>query len=286
MEVLFGLIFITFDYGNTVNWQVIEGRDFSRELRTDSVSNRTTPSNIPTSVIVNEAAVKHMNLTNPVGEIFKYGDHPIEIIGVIKDMIIESPYEPIRPMVYVVNYPQAINFTYIKLNPNISLKQALPQMETVFKKHVPAVPFDYEFADEAYGEKFESEVRLGKLAGVFAVLAILISCLGLQGLASFMAEQRTKEIGIRKVLGASVANLWQMLSQEFIVLVIISFLISAPIAYYFMDKWLQDYMYRTGLSWWIFACAGAGAIIITYLTVSFQAVKAALTNPVESLRSE
>ncbi|MEP6749722.1 MAG: FtsX-like permease family protein, partial [Bacteroidota bacterium] len=156
----------------------------------------------------------------------------------------------------------------------------------VFRKINPSSPFVYNFVDEQYAKKFGYEERIGKLAAFFATLAIFISCLGLFGVASFVAEQRTKEIGVRKVLGATVFNVWRLLSKEFILLVAISLLIAIPTAYYYMDKWLQNYDYRTDLSWWIFAAAGFGALMITILTVSFQAIKAALANPVKSLRTE
>jgi ABC-type antimicrobial peptide transport system permease subunit len=146
--------------------------------------------------------------------------------------------------------------------------------------------FDYEFVDEEYALKFGQEERIGKLAGIFSVLAIFISCLGLFGLASYVAEQRTKEIGIRKVMGASVSSLWQMLSKDFVVLVLISCFLAMPVGYYVMDGWLQKYEYRVELSWWIFAATTVAALVITLLTVSYQAVKAALMNPVKSLRSE
>jgi putative ABC transport system permease protein len=156
----------------------------------------------------------------------------------------------------------------------------------VFKKYNPTAPFQSTFVDEEFARKFGNEKRVGTLAAFFAALAIFISCLGLFGLASFVAEQRTKEIGIRKVLGASVMNLWRMLSKDFVVLVIVSCLIAVPLAWYELSNWLQDYEYRTEISWWIFALSGFGALIITLLTVSFQAIKAALMNPVKSLRSE
>ena len=164
--------------------------------------------------------------------------------------------------------------------------EALYKAEKKKKKYNPDAPFEYQFVDEVYGRKFSDEERIGKLAAFFAILAIFISCLGLFGLASFVAEQRTKEIGIRKVLGATVAGLWQMLSKDFVLLVLISCFIAAPIAYYFLNNWLQHYDYRTELSWWIFAAAGLGSIIIALLTVSYQAIRAALMNPVKSLRSE
>ena len=196
----------------------------------------------------------------------------------------QSPFEPVRPTLYFLNKSSAWIFT--RINPNVSAGEALPKIEAVFKKIVPSVPFDYKFADEEYGKKFAAEVRIGKLARFFAALAILISSLGLFGLASFTAEQRTKEIGVRKVLGATVFNVWRLLSKDFVMLVIISLLIAVPTAYYFMYNWLQSYEYRTELSWWIFAGAGVGALSITLLTVSFQAIKAALANPVKSLRTE
>ena len=163
---------------------------------------------------------------------------------------------------------------------------ALVKTEAIFKKQVPSVPFDYKFADTEYGLKFAAEERIGKLASVFATLAILISCLGLFGLASFVAEKRTKEIGVRKVLGATVYNLWKMLSMDFVMLVIISCLIAIPVAWYYLHQWLQKYEYRTEISWWIFPVVIAGALMITIITVSFQAIKAAIANPVKSLRSE
>ncbi|RYF65106.1 MAG: FtsX-like permease family protein, partial [Cytophagaceae bacterium] len=174
----------------------------------------------------------------------------------------------------------------IRLAPHVSAHKALANVEQVFKRYSPDAPFDYKFADDQYARKFGTEERIGRLAGGFAILATLICCLGLFGLASFMAEQRTKEIGIRKVLGASVFNVWGLLSKEFVLLVLIAFCLAAPLAYYVLSDWLQNYQYRTELSWWIFALSGAGALILTVLTVSFQAIRAALMDPVKSLRSE
>ena len=168
----------------------------------------------------------------------------------------------------------------------MSTAASLPKIEAVFKKIIPAAPFDYKFADAEYALKFAAEERIGKLATFFAVLSILISCLGLFGLASYIAEQKTKEIGIRKVLGASIFNLWKLLSRDFVVLVIFSCCIAGPIAYYFLHSWLLNYEYRTEISWWIFAIDLGGALAITLLTVSFQAIKAAIANPVKSLRTE
>ena len=168
----------------------------------------------------------------------------------------------------------------------MSVAEALPQLEAVFKKLIPSAPFDYKFADQEYAHKFEKEERISDLAFVFTILAIFISCLGLFGLSSFLAEQRTKEIGIRKVLGASVIDMWSLLSKDFVVLVIIAFGIATPIAWYALNSWIQNYTYRTELSWWIFAASGVGALLITLLTVSFHTIKAALMNPVKSLKTE
>lgn len=166
------------------------------------------------------------------------------------------------------------------------MREGLAKVEAVFNKYNPAAPFEYKFTDEEYARKFEDERRIGNLSTFFSILAIFISCLGLFGLASFVAEQRTKEIGVRKVLGASVFNLWRMLSKDFVLLVVISCAIAIPVAWYVLHGWLQKYTYRTEISWWIFAVAATGAMVITLLTVSFQAIKAALTNPVRSLRTE
>lgn len=166
------------------------------------------------------------------------------------------------------------------------MQQALAKIEPVFKQYNAGNPFDFRFVDDEFAKKFSNEVRIGHLATFFAILAIFISCLGLFGLASYITEQRTREIGIRKVLGASVFIIWRLLSKEFVMLVIIALLIAMPLAFYFMHNWLQDYNYRTELSWWMFALAGSGAILVTLLTVSYQSIRSALTNPIKSLRTE
>ncbi len=270
----FGLLWITHDYGKTVGWQFLKGRDFSREFASDS-----------SSVVINETAVRYMGLENPVGSYITAGDERLKIIGVTKDMVMQSPYEPVKQALFVIDY-ENVNYINIKIKPDASTGDAIAKIEAVFAKVVPSAKFDYGFVDEAYGQKFQAEQRLGNLAGVFTLLAILISCLGLFGLASFVAEQRTKEIGVRKVLGASVLNLWKMLSKDFVVLVLISVLVAIPIAYHFMSGWLQNYEYRMEISWWIFGFAIAGALLVTLLTVSFQAIKAASVNPIKSLRTE
>jgi ABC-type antimicrobial peptide transport system permease subunit len=226
-----------------------------------------------------------MNLKNPIGETLNNGGIKYQVIGVIKDMVRRSPFETVPPAFYTISY-NTVRVISIKLSPELGIREAITKVENVFRKHNPGSPFEFRFADQIYAKKFSDEERIGKLASFFAVLAILISCLGIFGLASFVAEQRTKEIGVRKVLGASVLRLWKMLSQEFVFLVMLSLLISVPVSWYFMNGWLQQFEYRTSLSWWIFATSGATAVAITLLTVSYQAIRAALANPVKSLRSE
>ena len=265
---------ITHDYSKIVGWQFKAGRDFSKQFSTDSAA-----------IVINETAVKYMSLKKPIGENVKWNDRNFHIIGVIKDIVMGSPFEPILPTVFLIDYNNQYTIN-IRLKQGVNTKVAVSKIASVFQKYNPAVPFDYKFVDEEYAKKFQNEERLGKISSIFALLAILISCLGLFGLSSFVAEQRTKEIGIRKILGATVFNLWQLLSKDFVYLVIISLFIASPIAYYFMNEWIQKYTYRTDISWWIFVAAGAGALLITLLTVSYQAIKAALMNPVKSLKTE
>ncbi|MBQ4913021.1 ABC transporter permease [Maribacter sp. MMG018] len=268
------------EYAKSLNLKIVEGRDFSRDYATDSLA-----------VLINETAKKYLGMENPVGQLLRDDDEedpnpPLKIIGVVQDMITQSPYEPVKQGVYVYDRYNNGSYYNLRLNPNQSATQNLEIVENVFKEHFPDIPFEYEFVDDQYGEKFAAEERIGRLSGIFTALAILISCLGLFGLTSFVAEQRTKEIGVRKVLGASVFNVWNMLSKDFLKLVIISCFIAVPIAYYIMNGWLQEYPYRVILKWWIFALAMAGAMLVTVLTVSFQAIKAARANPVKSLRTE
>ncbi len=271
---LFGIVACTHDYGHTHQWKILEGRDFSREFLTDSGN-----------LVLNEAAVKLTGLKNVVGETIKWNDKERKVVGVVKDMVMESPYEPVKPTIFFLDYGWASVVT-VRVKPEVSMRDALAAVEPVFKKHDPASPFKYEFTDEAYATKFSDEQRIGNLASFFAILAVFISCLGLFGLASFMAEQRTKEIGVRKVLGASVFDLWQTMSADFLKLVLISCLIAVPVAWYFLHGWLQQYQYRTPISYWIFGAATLGAVTVSILTVSFHSIKAALANPVNSLRSE
>jgi putative ABC transport system permease protein len=270
----FATIWVTPEYGKTIDWKIKEGRDFSREFSTDS-----------TAVILNEAAVKFMDVKDPVGMELDWSGRKLHVVGVIKDMIMTSPYSPVKQTVYIFSYEDS-NWINLRLRAGKPVAESLASIEAVFKKHTPSVPFDYKFADEEYAKKFATEERIGMLASVFAVLAIFISCLGISGLASFVAEQRTKEIGIRKVLGATVINLWRMLSKDFVVLVMIACVIAIPVACYLLLNWLQQYEYHTTITWWIPGMTGLAALLVTLITVSYQAVKAALMNPVKSLRSE
>jgi len=265
---------VTWEYGKTVGWKIKQGRDFSREFAMDS-----------TTFILNEAAVAFIGLKDPVGKIIRWENRPFTVIGVVEDLLVQSPYKPVRPSMFHVDTSQQSVFI-MRINPNMSAKQSISKIEAVFKSHDPAAPFKANFVDDEFAKKFGNEKRIGTIATFFSILAIFISCLGLFGLASFVAEQRVKEIGIRKVLGASVTNIWKLLSKEFVILVLISCVLAIPAAYYYMTNWLQKYDYRTSVTWEVCAIAALGALIITALTVSFQAIKAAIMNPVKSLRSE
>jgi ABC-type antimicrobial peptide transport system permease subunit len=266
---------VSYEFGKTVNWKIKAGRDFSREFATDSAA-----------FIINESLVKFLGFENPVGKVLKWNGEPFTIIGVVNDIMQESPFYPIRPTLYHTDSYDNMYNLVLRLNPQQNAKQSISSIEQVWKKYTPGVPFDYKFVDEEFGSKFRAEERIGKLASYFAVLAIFISCLGLFGMASFVAEQRTKEIGIRKVLGAGVVTLWRLLSIEFFVLVLVSCIIAAPIAWYYLDNWLTNYDYRIEIKWYVFVWAAFTALVITLLTVSFQAIKAAIANPVKSLRTE
>jgi putative ABC transport system permease protein len=269
---------VTNDYGKTVNWQIKQGRDFSRDFSTDS-----------SAVLLNETALKVMGLKDPVGTTIRWGTGPdskeYHVVGVVRDMVMVSPYASVQQAIFFMNFDY-VNCILMKLNPKESLASSIPKIEAVFKKYIPSVPFDYQFADAEFAKKFAVEERIGELSTVFATLAIFISCLGLFGLAAFVTEQRTKEIGMRKLLGAPLGGLWLLLSREFVVLVTISSLVAIPLSYYFMNDWLANYSYRTNLSVWIFAASAIGALLITLLTVSYLTVRAAMTSPIRSLRTE
>jgi len=270
---VFSTIATTYDYTSTLGIKLVAGRDFSRGFADSN------------GVILNQAAVKRMRLKDPVGAVLKWNDKPMVILGVIPDIQMESPYRAISPLTIIFNKEWA-GYLNIRINPNMPVSKAIAMMKPIFDKYNPAYPFEYRFADEEYAKKFNYEELVGNLAAIVAVLAIFISCLGLFGLASFTAEQRVKEIGVRKVLGASVFNLWGLLSKDFVWLVLISCAIASPIAWYFMKEWLKTYHFIATMGVGIFVVVALVAMLITLVTVSFQAVRAAMANPTRSLRTE
>lgn len=278
----FAHTYVSYDFTSALGLKLLAGRGFSRDFASDSLG-----------VILNKTAVDYMGIKDPIGKYIRDSDvddptpaPPLKIIGVIDDMIMQSPYSPVKQSMYVFNSGYNENFYNLRLNPAQSVRENLDAIERTFKTNFPNIPFAYQFVDEQYGRKFRAEERIANLSKVFTLLAIFISCLGLFGLASFVAEQRVKEIGVRKTLGASVAQLWMLLSKDFIKLVFISLIIGSPIAYYMMSQWLQKFPYRTDVSLTVFAIACSGALFITLITVSFQAIRSATSNPVDSLRTE
>jgi putative ABC transport system permease protein len=263
------------DLSKTAGLQFVQGRDFDpRKFPTDS-----------TGMIINESSLKVMKFKDPIGKIVKDNGESWHIVGVIKDFILTDPYQPTRPM--LIFGAKAWFYTaLIRLNPNNATEKNLKTAESIFRKYNTEYPFDYKFVDEEYAQKFEDEQRIGTLAGLFAGLTIFISCLGLFGLAIYMAESRVKEIGVRKVLGASVTGLTALLSKDFLTLVVISFALATPVAWWAMYSWLSNYPYRVSIQWWVFALAGLLSVLIALATVSYQAIRAALANPVKSLRTE
>lgn len=265
---------VGYDFINTLKLNLLAGRDFSKDFSTDSAG-----------YIINETAMKRMGYTNPIGQPLTLWGRKGTIIGLIKDFHLNSMHEPILPLIIWLNKGENYGSLLIRTEPG-KTKEALASLETLAKQMNPEFPFSYSFSDEEYQSLYKSEQIVGKLANAFAVLAIFISCLGLLGLAMFTAEQRVKEIGIRKILGANVSSLFALLSSEFLVLVIIALLIASPIAWYAMNKWLQGFAFHTQIQWWVFVLSGGVTVLIALATVSFQAIKAALVNPVKSLKAE
>jgi len=262
------------DFPKTNGFQFVEGRDFSREFATDSAA-----------VIINELAAKLISEKNVIGKKLTFNGKEREIIGVIKDQVRWTPFVKQSPHLYFISY-SGKGYLTIRLNPKAGTHEALQKIEAVIKRFDSGTPFEYKFQDDDYAQQFNNEERIGKLATIFSVLTIFISCMGIFGLATFAASQRTKEIGIRKVLGASIFNLWKMLSGDFVRLVLVAILLGAPLAYYLATQWLEQYDYRVEISWVIFAVTSILVLIITLFTVSYQTLKAALVNPMNSLRTE
>ncbi|MBS1529139.1 MAG: FtsX-like permease family protein, partial [Bacteroidetes bacterium] len=267
-------IAVTYHFTHTYGLKLVEGRDFSEAYPADSAA-----------IILNQAAVQLMRFKEPLGQIVKYQGKQCKVVGVVENFVWGSPYEPVKPAIigYIKDWIGNIG---LRLNPAKSATASIASIENIYKKYNPEYPFDYKFIDDKFANKFNNEKRLGNMAIIFTSLTIIISCLGLFGLASFSAEQRRKEIGIRKVLGASISSLWYNLSHEFVVLVLISFPIGAALSWWYVHSWMAKFTYRTDLSLWVFGATLFTSLAICLATVSWQAVKAALANPVRSLRSE
>ena len=279
-EISFNTIFVRPEYGKTVGWTMLQGRDFDKSLASD----------MKNGIIISESAAKVMKLDNPIGHKIKAKDGfndktEYTILGVATDMIKGSPFEAPMPA-FIFPIEADLPYLFIRIKPGVSLSQAVPIIENTWRTLAPTHPFLYSFVDDEYAGKFQEEERISSLVTFFSILAILVSVLGLYGLAAFVAEQRTKEIGVRKILGATLTNLWKLLSKDFAILIFISSAIAIPIAYSALSDWLNSYEYSITLDWWIFAAAVSGALIVTLLTVSLQTMKSAMANPVKSLRSE
>ncbi|RYY15518.1 MAG: FtsX-like permease family protein, partial [Chitinophagaceae bacterium] len=264
---------VSVDYGKTMRWQFVEGRDFSKHHASDS-----------TGFILNQAAVKFMGLTDPVGETIRWDGKPFTVIGVIRDVIVESPFKPVRPAIYCMAR-NSDNYLFIRVKQNADVVTATKEIAKIFKKYSPSQPFDFKFVEDEYDNKFFAETQVNRLAKLFSGLAILISALGLFGLTTFIAEQRRKEMGLRKVLGASVMNLWMLLTSEFVLLVVLSCVVAAPIAWLYVNNWLQQFEYRVVIDWSVFVSIALGCLLLTIFTVSFKALKAARTSPVTTLKT-
>nr|WP_067058671.1 ABC transporter permease [Mucilaginibacter sp. L294] len=267
-------IVTNYHFTNTFNLKLADGRDFDIARPSDT-----------TAVMLNQAAVKMMRLKEPLGALINWQGAERTVVGILKDYIVNSPTEAAKPLI-VGNLKGWTGMVTVRLNKTLPVSEAIEKLGAVYKKYNPDFPFDYKFVDEEYSKKFHTEQLLGTLSNSFTILAIVISCLGLFGLASFSAEQRRKEIGIRKVLGATTVNLWFNLSKEFVQLIIIAFIIGGAVSWHFMDQWLHNYTYRTDVSLWVFVATILISLAVTLITVSWQAIKAALSNPVKSLRSE
>ena len=257
-----------------MNLKLTGGRDFSKDYGTDSAS-----------YLINETALAKIGYKDPIGKPLWWGNHEGKIIGILKDFHFASMHQAIDPLIVRLEENRQWATVLVRTEAGKN-KEALAGLEKVYKAFNPKFPFTYKFSDQEFDKLYRSEQVVNKLANYFAFLAIFISCLGLFGLATFAAAQRTREISVRKVLGASVPNILALLSGNFLKPVVIALLVACPVAWYVMNKWLEDFAYRIDISWWIFAVAGIAALLIAMLTVSFQAIKAAIANPVKSLRTE
>ncbi|MGC3945099.1 MAG: ABC transporter permease [Chryseolinea sp.] len=274
LSVDFNTNAVSHDYGKTINWSIVKGRDFSIDFPSDT-----------SAIIINESMARFMGLNDPVGEIIRWHDNPLTVIGVVENIINGNPYQEVRPNVYHL-FGGYEGVLIARINPSLSASDAVSDIEKVVKTFDASTPFNYQFVDDSYREKFGNEERVGRLSTIFATLAVFISCLGIFGLSSFMAEQKSKEIGVRKILGASVFQLWKLMCKDFVVLVIVACVIAIPVAHVFLSQWLETFVYRTTLSWWIFAAAAGATLLIMLLTISWHTLQAARVNPSRSLRTE
>ena len=272
-NIIFAGLTTDVDFTKTMGIKILQGRDFSG-----------TPSDSGV-VLLNKAAVDAMGLKNPVGMQIRNNSRPFTVVGILDNVIMESPFKPVDPIMVYYD-PRSAGSTSIRLNKSISPKKALVSIESVFRKYNPSVPFEYQFVDEQFQKKFITEDLISRLTNIFAGLAIFICCIGLAGLASFTIEKRFREIGIRKVLGASVQQLLLLISKEFLKLVLIAFVIAVPLTWWFMNNWLEKYTYHINISIWLFAIVGIIVLSLTMLVVSLNTMKAATSNPVKSLRTE
>ncbi|HEV8272329.1 MAG TPA: ABC transporter permease [Chitinophagaceae bacterium] len=262
------------EYIKTMGIQIAKGRDFYPDPKQDSLN-----------VIINETFAKIIGKKDIIGTLLRNDSTNYTIVGVVKDFVFSDMYAKSDPLIFRC-WPDYFGYMYVRLKPQTNIERAVDKIKTTIISNNPGFPFDYIFVDDEFDKLFKSEVLIGKLSRIFAMLAIVITCLGLFGLATYTAERRTKEIGVRKVLGASVAGIAGLLSKDFLVLVILSSLISFPAAWWLMHNWLQNYAYRVQINWWVFILAAVLAIFIALFTISFQAIRAALSNPVKSLRTE
>jgi ABC-type antimicrobial peptide transport system permease subunit len=272
LNIIFAGMATDIDFTKTLGIKMLQGKDFSG-----------TPSD-SSAMLLNKAAVEAMGLKNPVGMQMRYGK-TYTVTGVTDNVIMESPFKPVDPMMVFFD-PNNSNAINIRLNQTAEIQKALNSIETIFKKYNPAYPFEYQFVDKEYGKKFLTEELISKITNIFAALAIFICCIGLAGLASFTIEKRIREIGIRKVLGATVQQLLLLISKEFLKLVLIAFVIAAPLTWWFMNNWLEKYTYRIQISIWLFGAVGIMVLLLTLVVVSLNTMRAAIANPVKSLRTE
>jgi ABC-type antimicrobial peptide transport system permease subunit len=273
LQILFANLNTDREFVKTMDVKILAGRNFSG-----------TPSDT-SAVLLNKAAVELMGLKNPVGMQIRFEGKAYQVAGVTNNVIMESPFQPVDPMMVYFD-PNKAPFISIRLNSSAQLEKVLGTLNTIFKKHNPSVPFEYQFADQEFGKKFITEELVSKLANIFAGLAIFICCIGLAGLASFTIEKRIREIGIRKVLGATVQQLLMLISKDFLRLVSIAFVIAVPLTWWLMYNWLQKYTFRVDINIWLFGIVGLLVLLLTLLVVGLNTIKAAIANPVKSLRTE